>query len=327
MNKDLTIKKLCHIAALEEERSKLDQFVNVDCMNDRKNAIKDLALELKQSQPSGNKTRFAYVALPKIESDIPLKAFFTMLAIGFAAASLFGLIFIPEGRGLYFGLLVIVAGILIYKRLIKEKNKEQIKSQREQQYQKDVEAYEQAIADYKKEIDVMEQQIPHYEAAYREAFPKALQIYHEWGKRKVAANERLAACTKEINENGLMNVEYIYLVDEVIHMLQTGRADDYKEALNLAIEEDRQRKIEAARRAEEARIQEEMRRQAEEARIRAEVDAKLQADRERSMQRDAEEKRKYAGQRRCMSCANRSRCPNDMIARGDGLNCGAYRPR
>lgn len=47
--------------------------------------------------------------------------------------------------------------------------------------------------------------------------------------------------------------EYYDYVKPIITMLKSGRASDYKEALNMAIEEDRQAQAEAARREEEAR--------------------------------------------------------------------------
>ena len=327
MSKESIIEKLQHISTLETERSKLEQFVETGCYDDTCHSVQGIAIRLKQNSPSSTKTHNAFVELPKIEDIITLKDFFIMLAIGLVAAALFGLIFIPEGKALYFGLITIIAGVLTFKQIKKEKNKEQIIEQRDQQYKKALDEYRQVIAEYKSELDAMTQQLPAYETAYRQAFPKCLQIYSDGEKRKAAAKERLDACTSELNEKNFVGHAYLYLVDDIIHLLQSGRADDYKEALNIAVEEDRQRKMEEARRAEEERRQAEMARQAEEARIRAAVDAKMQADRERSEQRAADEKRKYAGQRRCMSCANRSRCPNDMIARGDGLNCGAYTPR
>lgn len=262
MSKESIIEKLQHISTLERERSKLEQFVETGCYDDTRHSVQDIAIRLKQSSPSSTKMHNAFVELPKIEDIITLKDFFIMLAIGLVAAALFGLIFIPEGKALYFGLITIIAGVLTFKQIKKEKNKKQIIERRDRQYKKALDKYRQVIAKYKRELNAMTQQLPAYETAYRQAFPKCLQIYSDGEKRKAAAKERLAACTREINENGLMNVEYIYLVDEIIHILQTGRADDYKEALNVAIEQEEQnkhrKKLEAIER-EKARKEDEQR--------------------------------------------------------------------
>lgn len=204
----------------------------------------------------------------------------------------------------------------------------------EEQYKEAVVRRMRALSFYQKAME----ELPQYKA---KCVAECEQKKKACDQRIEAAQHQLAECNQDIEQINILHSSYWSYLSTIITLLETGRADTCKEALNIAIEQEEKRKhqermeeiaqerarAEANRTEEERRHNREMERQAEESSIRAAVDAKLQADRERSEQRAADEKRKYAGQRRCMSCANRSRCPNDMIARGDGLNCGAYTPR
>ena len=305
MSKDM-IEKLQHISALENEREELVQYVKNGCDEETDNAVREVELKLKKQSPATKKMQDAYVELPKKLEEIPtFNGFFKLLGIGYVIAALFGLIFIPEGKVLYFILITIVAGFLTFKQWKKVQNKDQIIEQRNQQYEKDLDAYRQAIAEYKSHLEEMEQQLPKYEAAYRQAFPKCLQIYSDGEKRKAAAKEKLDACTSELNEKNFVGNAYLYLVDDIIHLLQSGRADDYKEALNIAIEEDRQRKLEEKRAEEERRRAEEAKRAAD----------KAEAD------------RLAVGYNKCMNCINSSKCSEPMKISGAGLTCGSFSPR
>lgn len=65
-----------------------------------------------------------------------------------------------------------------------------------------------------------------------------------------------------IQESTVLHKEYIGYIDDIIVFLESGRADDLKEALNLAIEEERKRENENARRQEAYRQEEILKEQA-----------------------------------------------------------------
>ena len=335
MDKQTAIEKLQHLASLKNKQTELSQFINTECSRYIEEKIDLVGKKVFAKQPDAPTVRNTYVDWTEFKPTFPDKH--TGLYIGGLAALAFvGLIFLPLifGWGAYFTVMAIGVGI-VFLLIRSDKAKEQkAKEQNEVQKQRLSEPFRRDIANYEEQVNHGLQQLPEYKDFYLHAVETLLQLINEWEGKKVAAQKELDVCNKDLAQIDFIPKEYFNLAEKIIHLLESGRADTYKEALNMAIEEDRQEALERARREEEnrriaamERQAEEARRQAEEARIRAAVDAKLQADRERRAQDKANEERKYAGQRRCMSCANRSRCPNDMIARGDGLNCGAYTPR
>ena len=75
-------------------------------------------------------------------------------------------------------------------------------------------------------------------------------------------NALLEADYAEVQRIGLVHDDYLHLLDKIIEYLETGRADDLKEALNLAIEESQKMENEAARREEAYRQEQILREQA-----------------------------------------------------------------
>lgn len=137
---------------------------------------------------------------------------------------------------------------------------------------------------------------------------------------KAPFNSRLNELEEIINENydfvqnsSVLHSDYIAFVDDIILYLESGRADNLKEALNLAIEEDRKVQNENARREEALRqeqILEEQARQAmlhnqemermekqraQDAKIHAaqmEAQAKIQAQETRKLREELEKQNK-----------------------------------
>ena len=139
-------------------------------------------------------------------------------------------------------------------------------------------------------------------------------------------------------------------------MLKTGRADTLKEAINLALEEDRKDREEAERRAEARQQEAILERQArdnrmhneamqraaeEEARAtrahnaamekeaRAQAQAAAAQAREAARQTEIAQKQARDAQRaasaRCAGCANNLKC--SYKTKQNAGSCGAYRPR
>ena len=117
------------------------------------------------------------------------------------------------------------------------------------------------------------------------------------GIQKIFEEEYLPA-EKTLNEaNNLVTEEYLPVLDIIIDLLRSGRADDLKEAINLY--EDivyRERQLELEREKEEQRRWEEEQRRRDEERHHKEQ-MKFQQDQERQRQRE-EERRQQDAERR-----------------------------
>ena len=186
---------------------------------------------------------------------------------------------------------------------------------------KDAENTKKAIADYERDKKEKEekylQRMSKYEkdiAAYAKKKAAFLEKYVEWRKvyvvhlaeekeiaekleaDRVAAVEKIAAeqyrptLEKLSARNDLVAKEYLPVLDEIIALLRSGRADDLKEAINLYEEiQHREKQLKMQEEQEEQRrYEEKMRREAEERHHREEM-------RQRERQ---EEQRRYEEDRR-----------------------------
>ena len=201
---------------------------------------------------------------------------------------------------------------------------------------------------------------------YRQKYEEYNTILSELQANKEAAFDRCDNLSAQIDTHDYIPQEYYHHIPKLISLLQSGRADTYKEALNMTVEEERQDALEAARQEEEARRLAAMERQAEEERRHNQMMERQQAAHDRAMERaanaQAEEQRRAriqaekdqrraeseafhqktiadsearkqaaktrsAGVAKCASCANNQRCPSGIKESGAGLTCGGYRPR
>ena len=96
--------------------------------------------------------------------------------------------------------------------------------------------------------------------------------------------KRIDELSNAVASQTLLHQKYLFLADDIATILESGRAESFREALNLAIEDDRLEKEEEAR-EEEARIRqealEEQIRQEQEAQLRMERFAREQAEEDR----------------------------------------------
>ena len=154
----------------------------------------------------------------------------------------------------------------------------------------------------------------------------------------------------EVKSYSFVPSEYYHLVRPVIVLLKSGRADSYKEALNLALEEQRQARIDEEHRQEEIRrlelledqqFAENLRIQEMERHNRALenqqiLQNKMMLDEAQKQQRDAQKAQQKAQSdafaaeararnnalHRCSKCKKRSACGTNA-----GIpNCGAFEP-
>ena len=154
--------------------------------------------------------------------------------------------------------------------------------------------------------------------------------------------------TDQIKEYDFVPPEYFHYVPAVLTLLKSGRADDYKEALNIAIAEEKDAEERAQRMEEDRRRTMIMEQQAEEERrhnrMMEEEQAtanRIQAEHNKAMQ-DAERKRIYNQERaekqaveaqhrarsmstrRCNACKKVGHC---NMSHSGMENCAAFEPR
>ena len=229
-----------------------------------------------------------------------------------------------------------------------------------------------ALNSYESDVRRETQKLADQKAILPAAFAEWLEVYkddeakyNEWQQKQKAWREEQKAFLNKLDEEiatiDFIRPKYYYLITDIVDLLESGRADDYKEALNLAIEVDErrkhnarmeeieQKKVRAAEQQaeEERRHNEEMEWQAQEAAFRAE---QMQAEHNRAMERAAENQAKAirqaaddaakarkeadrAAQRadsdartraweQCRVCAKFSGCRNP-----GNPGCGAFVPR
>ncbi len=221
-----------------------------------------------------------------------------------------------------------------------------------------MQAFRGALAQYEAEKARAVETAKSYAVEYRKGYSESVRILNECNRKRGEAVKEGMAAMDELEELDVLPAEYYHYVPQMITLLRSGRADDQKEALNMAIEIERQEEEAAERRAEEERRTEILRQQAEEERRHnqqmerqqaehnramerqaadaqrrqeardreAANEARRQADKARSEAQKAENKRHGAGVARCASCANSKHCPSHIKNNGSGLTCGGYTP-
>lgn len=239
---------------------------------------------------------------------------------------------------------------------LKEKHDRQMK-----QYSDSMEAYRSSLVEYEQERERGIAAAKEYGAQYRENYEAYVALLEEASNKKAEAMQGFIDRMEKVQAYEFIPSDYYHLLPEIIKMLKSGRADDYKEALNLAIAEEREAEAEAARRAEDARRTQIMQQQAAEQERRnremerhnqemerqqrmhdQEMERQAKAQ-NRELQRQGHEARYQAEQQRrdaahqanasrlagvskCASCANSKHCPSHVKNSGGGLGCGGYRP-
>lgn len=196
-------------------------------------------------------------------------------------------------------------------------------------YMKSYEAQKKSGIDFAKE----------YAEKYKTVFLEYSKLLEEHNKIRKQSIESLEKKKSELLQYNFVSSEHYHLLYSIIRMLNTNRADDYKEALNLAINEEREMWERARKRAneqmeqkrqaeaEERRVMEERRREKEK-----EVQQLLREREERAKKHEAEIKAKVEARiqaseadRRCWGCVNYHKCTS--AAKKNGLTCGAFIPK
>ncbi len=170
-----------------------------------------------------------------------------------------------------------------------------------------------------------------YGEKYRAIYAKFEKVLEEMQEEKEKTQQERNRIVEKIEKYGFVTEEYLHLVPAILSFMKSGRADNYKEALNLAIREEREEAAESERRAAEERRTAIMEQQAREERFERQRAREEQERHNREIERqqaDAAEKARRdrmseerRARRRCANCKKRYKC-----LAGTPTNCGAYDP-
>lgn len=362
-NKEI-IQKLEKLQSLLDESYELSEYVEHGCVKEygakAAQVIKD-ADDLK-----GTPSIFSNMPSFPLDSDkyIELETDFNSRKKKqhiIAAITVVCLIIFFIGKWQLFSYISIVGifALLFFSPACAQANKKY--TDEKKKYDDSVTAYESSIKAFRSSLSAYETEKENGIAAakefavkYKEANTEYNRLLQECVDKKTEAMETFVEKMKEVQTYDFVPSEYYHLVRPVIKLLKSGRADDYKEALNLAIQEEREAQAEAARRAEEAertrimqeqaeaeerraleaqRHNQEMERQQqmhnkmmiEEQRAANKAAEKLAAQQAQAARNQADAERSR-GWHMCHSCANYSKCPSTLKNSGNP-NCGGYRPR
>ena len=210
----------------------------------------------------------------------------------------------------------------IKEELLKRKNDalvayNQEKAALQEDYKVKMQAYEEAAEAYKRNL----QQFLEEYIQWRETFLKRVQEEinitqklekdRKAGIQKIFEEEYLPAEVALNEANNLVTEEYLPVLDIIIDLLRSGRADDLKEAINLyedIVYRERQLALEREKEAQRQR-EEQQRRKDEERRYRE--DMQFRKDQERQRQREEEQRKKDAERRHREEMDQRERQERD----------------
>lgn len=257
-------------------------------------------------------------------------------------------IFLLGAAGL--GFYVIRNGIQIYMHIadnVESRRSHRLDAERkERKYAAELDDYNNKMSTFENEVKKFVEDYKAWREIYiarqEEArIEKQLEADKKAGISRIH-KEELAPAEAAMNEiNDLVSEEYLPVLDDLIDLLKSGRADDLKEALNLYEEiAYRERELELQRRAELERTEAEERRHRQEMRAmeeqegmrrREEDRANSRREREREeaereswrREREAQERAKREAENRCFHCANRKNCSLKVTR---PQNCSAFRP-
>lgn len=302
MDKQTTISTLKRLVSLISAREELDKLISYGIDDQTKRNLYDIKYnhfkDVEIEPPSLTRETFDMFKGQKKESAHSFEfGIYLYCALGFV---LLTIAFLPQIIGwtgyLISAICVFVIAVMLmlcHKMRINNERKRKLEIEAEKKYaplRKALKLYDQQV---KQGVAQMEKQ----KATYPKAFEECLQEIDAAEKRKSEVRNQISNYSKQIAEIDLIAPQRYHLVDNIIDLLESGRADNCKEALNIAVEEEQQR-IAAAER-------EEAYRQAEES---------------------ARREKERLGMAKCNHCQNRWSCPEEIRKSGAGLTCGGYKP-
>ncbi len=356
------IGQLEQIESLYEESGKLLYYIDNGAAQDALGKVKEVHAD--RGEPPKAPSVFAATPVFPIENkhddlqkELDSKKLIFFGVLGFTALML--IIYFLSHVGFFntLSVLGIFATIFFWFRYSKTKkdyfDKKHAYDRSVKEYNISMEKFRTGLARYEQEKEVALRELEIFRALHAVSYDKYIKILDEFAENKQTAIERRQEVNEQLRQCELVPENYLHLVSPIITILKSGRADTYKEALNLAIDEERQEQEAAARRAAEARRQAEeerrtaiLQQQAAEERRHNEQMERQQAEQARQAARQAEQAQRQAEQaqrqarreayeakaqaerdayRKCASCRNGAKC--SPSARKHSLTCGGYSPR
>lgn len=219
-----------------------------------------------------------------------------------------------------------------------------------EKYQEDLKKYENDCVAYAAERKEFLNEYEKWREVYLESQEEESEIDEKLEADRLAVVKKIE--TEEFTPvaedlvvlNDIVALEYLPVLDDIIDLLKSGRADDFKEAVNLyedivyrerqlelEMEKEEQRRYEAEREREDRLRYEqqelelknkELRQQADQFKQQQEQAAKQHAENMKKQEK-MEEEAKRAADKRCHYCAKWDKC---NLRVNPPLNCSAYEP-
>lgn len=241
----------------------------------------------------------------------------------------------------------------IFAAGVKSSNESNYKKQKakldelENKYQQSLLNFHNSLQSFEKEKAFGLESAKEYEKTYRASYEEQEEYIRKLTACKDIAQDNILQIRAKIETYDLIPQQYAYLLSEIIMLLKSGRADTLKEALNLAIEEEKAAERERARREEERRRTEIMRQQMEnERRHQEEMEHQARMQTEIAREQSIQQERAAKDAKRAQEKADRDAFHADVQARNEALkrcrrcakqaacgtnwgipNCGAFEPK
>ena len=359
MDNEIMLEKLQNLQQLLEDHDALQSYVDGGCARATLAELEEIREEIGTLPKAPSVTScHVQLPLPADHADVAKaekkKRKKLLMIVGGVTALLLVIYFASHAQALNtISVLGIFATIIVawfYKMsndVYKTKAKELQESQKK--YQDTLSKFQKVLSCYPSEVDAGMKEYVQYQLRHYQNYPAFMDKVLGYEDKIAEAQKALETNEALLAQNGVLSEEYYHLVPTIISMLKSGRADSYKEALNMAIQEERQMENERARREEENRRIAAMERQAEEERRhnmameqqqeahnrRMEEAEKARAEQQRRDALQAKRDQEYAARRahekevdahnqalhRCSKCSKRYACS----VRGNP-NCGAFDP-
>lgn len=353
MNIQETITNLERLQSLYDRLNELDTYINGGCLKETQSKIDEVktGLGTLDAIPSAYKNlpvlyNFNEDKLNKLNDDCKRKnKIFKYILI--ATIAFVVLYFITHWSFLNtistIGVFAsAISGFFYYSEKSSYKKEKQLIDEAKIKYEKSVADFISSLSTYEEEKKNCIAAAENYGIRYKKAYEEIDTIVDDWSINKTKAIEEFLSKYEEVQGIGIVPIDYAHLIPVLILLLKSGRADTLKEALNIAIEEERIAQRDAVMFAQEQRRTQILQQQAaeqqrhnrqleQEAQVQSRI-AQVQADNavkearhQRNIaainQRNAahdEYKTRREAVRRCYQCANYPKC------HAFTPNCGAF---
>lgn len=261
MDNQLTIETLRHLASLLTAREELTSLVSYKANDQTTQKLRAIRNKFFDGEAIRRPSLASYsLNIIKEEESTKTPPFsystYAYCTLGVALATI---AFLPQIIG-WTGYFIVLIGAIALMLVLISKKKNEIESEKKRKLEKEYEPVQQAIKVYEQQAQQGVQQLEKQKTLYIKAFTECLEEIEAAEKRKAETQEQINDYSKEIGAIDLIAPKYYYLIDNIIDLLETGRADNYKEALNMALSQEEERKH---RQAIEDKLQQELDRAAE----------------------------------------------------------------